>query len=221
MENRQTAIVLGATGLVGKHLVRLLIEDDSFSCIKLFVRRPSGFSHPKIEDHIVNFETIPSFGNLIAGDVLFSCLGTTLKQAGTKKEQYKVDYDYQFEFAKAAANNGVKNYCLVSSTSANAKSRLFYSRMKGELEDAVIKLPFNKISIIRPSVLVGKRNEKRNGEIVGAKLADALAKIIPPLKKYRSIKGSDVARVLLNSFVKPSDSKVAIFELEAVHLLLK
>lgn len=221
MNNQKTAIVLGATGLVGKNLVQILIHDELFSTIKVFVRRSLGFTHPKIKENIVDFNDFNSFKEHIKGDVLFSSLGTTIKQAGTKDAQKEVDFTYQYEFAKAASDNGVLNYCLVSSTGANANSRVFYSRIKGELENSVSELSFEKICILRPSVLVGVREEKRMGEIFGSSIISVLSKIIPPLKKYRGIKGEEVAMALINSYKKSFDSRIQIFELEEVFNLNK
>lgn len=221
MKNQKTAIVLGATGLVGKCLLQILINDELFSTINVFVRRSLRFTHPKIRQHIIDFNDFDSFKEHIKGDVLFSSLGTTIKQAGSKEAQRKVDYTYQYEFAKAASNNGVLNYCLVSSTGANADSKIFYSRIKGELENSVSELPFEKVCIIRPSVLVGEREEKRMGEIFGSRMVSVLSKIIPPLKKYRGIKGEEVAKALLNSYKKSFDSRIKIFELEEVFDLNK
>jgi uncharacterized protein YbjT (DUF2867 family) len=214
MELNKTAIVLGSSGLVGKSLVELLIQDDLFSKVTLLVRRSSGFTHPKIDEHIVNFDDVSSYKTLLQGDVLFSSMGTTLRIAGSKEAQFKVDYTYQYEVAQAAAENGIKNYLLVSSANANANSALFYSRIKGELDEAVMKLPFEFVYIFRPSVLMGKRAEKRKGEEIGAKLINGLGKFIPILKKYRGIKDSEVAQAMLAAYKKPKFLKVTLYTLD-------
>jgi len=219
MSDNKTAIVLGATGLVGKSLVNLLIKDDTFSRILIFVRRDANFNHPKVEQLIIDFNDYESYKSFVMGDIVYSCLGTTIKQAGSKEAQYKVDYQYQFEFAKAAADNEVNNYCLVSSTSANSDSRIFYSRIKGELEDAVEKLAFKKIDFIRPSLLLGDREQGRTGEIVGEKVLNIITKILPFLKKYRGIKDSEVALSMLNAYSTKNSKRVNIYELEEVFQL--
>lgn len=221
MIEKKTAIVLGATGLVGKSLVELLIQDDLFSHIKLLLRRPSGFSNPKVEEHMVDFDDVASFKELIRGDVLFSCMGTTLSQAGSKEAQYKVDFTYQYEVAKAAADQGVSNYLLVSSANANAKSFIFYSRIKGELDEAVARLPFEYVSIFRPSVLMGERAEKRKGEELGGKVMNGLGKIFPPMKKYRGINGKEVAQAMIAAYKNTSSEKASIYTLEEVFDLLE
>lgn len=220
MSIKNTAILLGSTGLVGKKLLELLIQDSSFSTIKLLVRRPAGFTHSKIEEYIVDFDNLTSFKSLIQGDVLFSSLGTTLKQAGSKEAQYKVDFTYQFEVAKAAAENGVSDYILVSASMANSKSSIFYSRIKGELDDAVVKLPFERVFIFRPSVLMGERDKKRKGEEIGAKIMNGLGKIIPVLRKFRGIKGKEVAQAMLTAFKNSSSNKATIYTLEEIFDLI-
>src|SRR5690349_10962018 len=137
-----TAIVIGATGLVGSELVQQLLDDERFSLVKIFVRRSFGKQHPKLEEHIIDFDKIHEWGHLVSGDVLFSALGTTLKQAGGKEAQYRIDYNYQYDVADAAAKNKVPVYVLVSSAMANVDSKIFYTRMKGELERDIKKLPF-------------------------------------------------------------------------------
>lgn len=164
----KTVIVIGATGLIGKLLTNKLLSDNRYDLVKIFVRRSSGTQNPKLEEHIVDFEHIESWKDEITGDELFSAMGTTIKQAGSKDVQYKIDYTYQFEVAKAAVKNGIENYVLVSSSGANSKSRNFYLRIKGELEDAVGILPFKKIIIFQPSLLLGERKEKRAGETIAA-----------------------------------------------------
>jgi len=177
------ANIIGASGLVGHQLLIQILDHPEFEKIRIFVRRPSGISHPKLEEQIVDFDQPESWRPLVKGDVLFSTLGTTIKTAKTKENQYRVDFTYQYEFAKAAAENGVPTYLLVSSMGANPKSSVFYTRMKGELEDAVAKLRFQRLFIIRPSILDGNRQEKRAGEKVGLILSRFLTKFI--LKAYR------------------------------------
>jgi len=180
---RKVANVIGASGLVGHQLVDQLLSHPEFEKVRIFVRRKSGFVHAKLDEQVIDFDQPESWKHLVHGDVLFSTLGTTIKTAKTKANQYRVDYTYQFEFAKAAAGNGVGAYVLVSSMGADPKSSVFYSRMKGELEEAVSKLNFRKCIIVRPSILDGNRQEKRAGERVGLIISRFLTRFI--LKKYR------------------------------------
>lgn len=180
---KKTALVIGASGLVGGQLVAQLLAHPEFEKVRSFVRRPSGNVHPKLDEIVIDFDRPENWKSLVKGDVLFSTLGTTIKTAKTKENQYRVDFTYQYEFAKAAAENGVPAYILVSSLGANPKSSVFYSRIKGELDEAVAKLPFQKTVIFRPSILDGDRKEKRSGEKVGLILSRFLTHFI--LKKYR------------------------------------
>lgn len=180
---RHVANVIGASGLVGHQLVAQLLDHPDFEKIRIFVRRKSGLVHPKLDEQIIDFDQPESWKHLVQGDVLFSTLGTTIKTAKTKANQYRVDFTYQHEFAKAAAENDVPAYVLVSSMGANPKSSVFYSRIKGELEEAVSKLNFRKLIIVRPSILDGDRQEKRAGEKIGLVISRFLTRFI--LKKYR------------------------------------
>jgi len=208
----KAAIVIGATGLIGKHLTKLLLENPAYSTVKVFVRRSLNVSEPKLEEHIVNFDEIDKWRNKISGDELFSAMGTTIKKAGSKEAQYKIDVTYQYEFAKAASENGVKSCFLVSSSGANAKSKVFYMKIKGELEEKVKLLPFTKIRIFRPSLLLGERDEKRFGE----KAAERLLKIVIPifsfLKNQRPIEGEKVANAMIRSANDSGTEKIKIFE---------
>lgn len=167
------ALVIGATGAVGKDLVQLLLEDDSFENVSVFVRRPVGFEHPKLTVHVVDFEHPGQWNHLLSGDVLFSCLGTTIKAAGSHGAQWKVDYTYQYEAADAARRNGVRTYVLVSSVGADPKSKIFYTRMKGELEEAVKQIGFSGCFILRPPSLIRKGSD-RFGEKAGVVMLKAL-----------------------------------------------
>lgn len=192
----KTAIVIGATGLVGSQLVSLLLEDENYDKINIFVRRTTGVNNPKLHEHIVDFTQPDEWRHLIKGDVLFSAMGTTIKQAGSKAHQYEIDYNYQYNTAVTAATNGVKDYVLVSAIGAKTNSSFFYNRMKGELEDAVKNLPFRNITIIRPGLLYGARKEKRTLEEFGFRTLCFLNRH-GFMKNRTPIHGKEVAQAML------------------------
>ena len=193
----KTAIVIGATGLVGNALVEQLADADHIDKIITLTRRPAKHPAVKVFNQVVDFERLDEFASLFSADYLFSCLGTTKKQAGGIESQRKVDLDYQFNAAKLAANNGVNHYLLVSSSGANEKSNNPYLQMKGELEHKVQSLPFQRISIFQPSLLLGQRPEVRFGEKLGSLILPVLCRI-PLLRKYRPITGKQVAAKMLS-----------------------
>ena len=204
-----TANVIGATGLVGKQLVLQLLDNNYFEKVRIFVRQKTEIEHPKLEQHLVDFKKTETWEKLLTGDVLFSALGTTLKQAGSKEKEYEVDFTFNLNFAKSAKENGIPNYVLVSSIGANSKSSMFYTRMKGELDDAVSKLGFANLAIVRPSSLTGNRKEKRIAELISIPIANFLTKLI--FKKYRPIRDSIVASAMIKAVLKP-DSEKRIWE---------
>ena len=160
------ALVIGATGAVGKDLVQQLIEDSSMERVDIFVRREVKIPAAKVVVHVVDFDHPETWADQLKGDVFFSCMGTTIKAAGTQEAQWKVDYTYQFNAAKAAKANGVPAYVLVSSIGADTKSKVFYTKMKGALDDAVQKLGFEGCFILRPPSLIRKGSD-RFGEKAG------------------------------------------------------
>lgn len=194
----KTAIVIGATGLVGYQLVRLLLTDDSFGKVKVFTRRTLNLNSSKLEEHVVDFEKIDSWRDAVTGDVLFSALGTTRRKAGSKQAQFRIDHHYQHVCAKAAAENSVPVLVLVSSVGADPRSRLFYPRIKGLLESDVCELPFQHVVIIRPGPLYGSRPERRTGEAIGMLFVRMMNRF-GILKRYRPIHGEEVARALIRS----------------------
>ena len=216
MNDQKTAIVVGATGLVGKQLVTQLLEHPQFSKVIVLVRRTTGITHPKLEEILASFDDLNCFKKVVDGDVLFSCMGTTMKNAKTKENQYKVDFTYQYKTAALASKNGVKTYVLISSAGANSKSNMFYTRIKGELEDAITQIPFDKIRILRPSFLMGDRSEFRLGEMIGISVTNFFASIIPPLKKWRGITDKEVARAMIASCLHSSTKRVLISELDEI-----
>jgi uncharacterized protein YbjT (DUF2867 family) len=211
------AIVIGATGMVGAQLIKLLVENEEFNEIVSLVRRESGFNHPKLKEQIIDFEKPESWSKLITGDVLFSTLGTTIARAKTKDAQFKVDFTYQFKVAEMAAKNGVSRYVLVSSSGANSKSGNFYLNMKGKLEDAVQSLPFEVISILRPGQLDGNREENRTGEKIALSVMYGLNKL-GLFRRYKPIQAVQVAQVMINAAQK---TQSASYSLDEVHKLAK
>lgn len=170
------AIIIGATGAVGRDLLEQLLADKRYERVETFVRRPLDIVHDKLCVHVIDFEHPETWRQMVQGDVLFSCLGTTLKQAGGKAPQWRVDHDYQWEFARAAAENGVGAYALVSSMGANARALNFYMRMKGALEDEVKTLPFRYTLIVQPPSLI-RKNSDRWAETVSVRILLALNRI--------------------------------------------
>jgi uncharacterized protein YbjT (DUF2867 family) len=192
------AIVIGATGLVGLQLVQLLLKDNRFTEVVIFVRKPTKMVHAKLKEHVVNFDNPTAWKYLVTGDVLFSAMGTTLRKAGSKEAQYKVDYTYQYEVAAVAAANGVPIYTLVSAAGSDPSSKLFYSKMKGELEMTIEKLPFKSTTIIRPGMLSGPRQETRIGELIGIAIMKVIS-ILPGLHNLKPISGKKVAKAMINA----------------------
>lgn len=188
----KVAIVIGATGLIGRALVNKLADADHIEQVVSVTRRQVEYTNPKVVNEVVKFDTLEEYASVFSGDILFSCLGTTKKQAGSIEAQRIVDLEYQYRAARLAAENGVKHYLLVSSSGAIAKSKNAYLRMKGELEERVKKLDFERISIFQPSLLLGNRPEVRVGEKIGSILMPALC-LIPGLGKYRPVRGDEVA----------------------------
>lgn len=206
------ALLIGATGLVGNHLARQLLLQPELESLHVFTRRPCGIAHEKLVEHLVDFDRSGQWSHLLTGDVLFSCLGTTLKSAGSKAAQFKVDYSYQLQCAEAAAHNGVKTLVLVSSAGANPDAKAFYTRMKGELDEAVLRLPFRRHIILRPSLLLGKRGEVRNFEAFAQYLAPFVTRYL--FKKYRPITAQTVARAMINAC--RIETKKQIFSLDEI-----
>ena len=196
------AIVIGATGLVGRALTDRLGDADHIQKVVTLTRRPAPHACPKIDNRVVNFDPLQDDAALFTGDLLFSCLGTTRKQAGSIAAQRRVDLDYQYQAAQLAADRGVRHYLLVSASGANANSQNPYLRMKGELEEKVQALPFERISIFQPSLLLGQRAEFRLGETLGAMLLPVLC-TIPGLRRYRPIRGEEVAAKMVQVSRQP------------------
>lgn len=204
------ALVIGATGATGRELVQLLLKDDDFSQVTIFVRTAPTINNKKLKIYEIEFKDLEKYKDIIKGDILFSTLGTTKKDAGGKDQQYEIDYTYQYEFAKTAAENGVGQLSLVSSVGANAKSSFFYPKIKGALEEAVKKLDFKKIDIFQPPMLIRQPDLMREGEKSGIKILNRLNKI-GILKSQKPLAVEALAEKMLKMAKTPSNEKATTF----------
>lgn len=192
----QTAVIIGATGMVGGSLLQQLLQNDQFSSVRILVRKPVAYKHPKLEVKLVNFDDVESFNDgLGKADIIFCCVGTTQKKVKNDKTAYrKVDYDIPVTAAQMAAKNGFRKYLLVSAVGANPNSANFYLQLKGSVEEDISVLPFDSIHIFRPSLLMGNRQEKRTGEKIAQLVMPAISWLMAgPLRKYKPISAEKVA----------------------------
>jgi uncharacterized protein YbjT (DUF2867 family) len=200
-----TALIAGATGLVGSELLTQLLAAPEYDRVVAVVRRPLAVTHPKLVTVVAEFTALGQVAGQLKGDDAFCCLGTTIRQAGSRDAFRAVDHGAVLAFAWAAQRGGVKRFFLVSSLGADADSRVFYSRVKGEIEAALIVLGFATLGIFRPSLLLGRRREFRLGE----RLSAALLWLLDPLllgrfRQYRAIQAVVVARAMMRcSFGRP------------------
>ena len=205
----RTVIIAGATGLVGKEILSGLLADDTVGEIHSLGRRAPGIEHPKLRVHLVDFADLPS---LPSADEVYLALGTTIKVAGSQEAFRAVDYAANLAVAQAALAAGAKKAGLVSAMGADSRSKVFYSRVKGELEDALQKLPFDGLVVARPSLLVGNREAlgqpSRRGEEIGFALGKALGFLIPA--NYKPIEAKTVARALLSAVRSAKGKKVLL-----------
>jgi uncharacterized protein YbjT (DUF2867 family) len=200
----KTALLFGASGLTGKALLEILLDDNRFSHIKVFNRRKITMAHPKLEEVIVDFDRLELVSDKIKGDVVFSCLGTTIAKAGSQMAQQKIDRDYPIAIAKIAAFNQVSQYIAVSAVGTNNETRNFYLKTKAEMEAGISQYFKEQSIFMRPSFLLGNRTEQRLGEKIGIIIAQILRPImIGKLEKYKGIHVNDLAKAMVNAvFVK-------------------
>ncbi|WP_390287886.1 NAD-dependent epimerase/dehydratase family protein [Ureibacillus sp. GCM10028918] len=211
MEMR-SAIVVGGTGLVGSKLVKLLCDSEEYVSVTVIARRKLAFEHPKLNVKIRSFNQIEETDIEVAHEI-FCCLGTTIKKAGSREEFEKVDVEYPLQIASLAKKCGIMHFIIISAMGANEKSGVYYNRVKGKLEKELIALQLPQVSIVRPSLLVGDRNEFRLGEKVGEWVLNVLNPLlIGPMKKYRSIKATQLALAMKVIALSGKKSPVTIYD---------
>jgi uncharacterized protein YbjT (DUF2867 family) len=216
----KTALVAGATGLVGGELVKQLTSDAYYDQIRVISRRPIAYDDKRIKVVLVpDFDKLDKHGALLSADDVYCCLGTTIKKAGNKENFRKVDCQYPLELAKVSLKHGARQFLLVSSMGADPKSLFFYNRVKGELELELAIEPFRSILVFRPSLLLGNRKEHRAGE----KFAQWFLPLLSPLmggslRKYRAIEAVDVAEAMLSA-AKRGFSGFHVYNSEEVKML--
>ncbi|MEQ8302570.1 MAG: oxidoreductase [Cyclobacteriaceae bacterium] len=193
----KTALVAGATGLVGRQLVSMLVESERYERIKCLTRTPVVYKSAKIINLVADLDSLPSQTESLKADDIFCCLGTTMKVAGSEEAFRQVDFDYPLRLAKLCKEQGAKQFLLVSALGADSDSKVFYNQVKGEVEAAISKVDFQSFHIFRPSLLLGPRTEQRAGEKAAKVVMNVFDFLIP--KKYKAIESSKVARAMLRS----------------------
>ena len=214
----KTAVLLGATGLIGNHLLQLLLQDDHYSTIRTLVRKPLPVIHPKLEVQLTDFNDLHDFNAAMgSGDDIFCCIGTTIKKVnGDKALYHQIDVDIPVHAAQFGIDKGFSQYLVVSAIGANAKASNFYLRLKGNMEDSIHALPYPAIHIFRPSLLLGNREEVRKGERITQSVMPALSFLLPA--KYRAIQAKAVAKAMLAA-AQSGKTGVNIYEYTQIKML--
>ncbi len=218
----RSCLILGASGLVGGHLLRFVLDDPEYTNVVVLGRRSLGIESSKLVEVVVDFDRPETYRAHAAVDDVFSCLGTTIKKAGSQEAFRKVDYEYPLAIARAASEARARQYLIVTAVGADSKSRVFYNRAKGEVEDALRSVAFpDGLKIFHPSLLLGDRDESRSGERVASVVMKATSGLfMGGLKRYRAIDASQVARAMWKAArTEPSGERVyegaSLFELAA------
>jgi uncharacterized protein YbjT (DUF2867 family) len=215
----RTALVAGASGLVGGHVLQRLLEDPGYDRVTVLARRELPLAHAKLTQHLVDFEHLAQLADVPRVHDVFCCLGTTIKQAGSADAFRKVDLTYVVELGRVATRHRASQFLVVTAVGADPKSRVFYSRVKGETEAAVRRLPFDGVHIFRPSLLLGARAERRRGEWLAALLSPLVAwALVGPLARYRPIRATALARVMVR-VAREATGGVHVYESDAIQRL--
>lgn len=193
---QKSALILGATGLTGGHLLNLLLESEDYHTIYVYSRKTLGIQNPKLKEIIIDFDT---YAGTVEADNVFCCLGTTIKVAKTKEAFKKVDLEYPIKFAQLQFTAGSKRFLVISAMGAAEDSFFFYSRVKAEMEKLLSNIGYPKLLIFRPALITGERKEHRAGEKIAAGINEVLNYVlVGPLKKYQSVSAKAIASCMLS-----------------------
>ncbi len=215
----RSAIVAGASGLVGERVLRRLIAGGSYDRVVALVRGPINITHRKLEQRTVDYERLGRMSAFPRAEDVFCCLGTTIRKAGSPEAFHKVDVEYVARLAEVSVRSGSGQFLLVSAVGANAQSGNFYLRCKGEAEDMVRTLPYRSVQIFRPSFLIGQRRERRPGEAIATAAARILSvAMLGPAARYRPIRADDVARAMV-AVALESPPGIHVYEAKAMQAL--
>jgi uncharacterized protein YbjT (DUF2867 family) len=197
VSHTRTALLAGATGLTGQALLHRLIADPRYTTIQALVRKPRLDTHTKLVEHVVDYDQLPSLPSV---DDVYCCLGTTIRNAGSEEAFRRVDHDAVVSLAIAARRAGARRFLVISALAASPRSKVFYNRVKGEMEQAVQAVGFDEVAIFQPSFLLGERTESRPGERVGIAVFQAISPLlVGPARKYRAIHVNDVAKAMVSA----------------------
>ncbi len=213
----KTAIVFGATGAVGQRLLRLLVASDAWAKIVVVTRRPLNTASNKVSEVICDASTLEGHAHALVGDTVFCCLGTTQKSAGSKAKFREVDHDYILKCAQVTYRQGARHFLVVSAIGADARSFNFYSRVKGETERDLKAVGFERLDILRPSLLIGNRSESRPLEQMGGIVMTLMSPaMVGAFQQYRPIKIEQVARAMSEIALKDS-SGTTVYSSDELH----
>jgi uncharacterized protein YbjT (DUF2867 family) len=214
--NRKTALLAGATGLVGSALLQRLLQGEEYGKVHVITRRPLGINHPKAEEIICDFDHLEQVQEAFQVDDVFCCLGTTIKKAKTKSAMFKVDVEYPLAMARLAHKQGAGHFLVISSMKANPKSLFFYFRIKGILEREVSGIPFQRVSIFRPSLLLGERREFRFAENAAGKMVKGLSFLLKPAWRSRlAVEAGTVAEAMVQA-AQQDGAGVQVYEAPSI-----
>ncbi|MGN6491437.1 MAG: NAD(P)H-binding protein [Agriterribacter sp.] len=219
----KTALLLGATGLIGNHLLQLLLNDDEYGKIIALTRKPLPVAHTRLENRIVDFSDTENYRQAITeGDIVFCCIGTTMKDVKGNKTLYRqIDFDIPVNGARFALAKGYTQYALVSAIGARSASSNFYLSLKGQTEDAISPMEFSAVHIFRPSLLLGKRAASRTGEKIAQAVMPALSFLLAgSLAKYKPVAATEVASAMIAA-TKTGNRGVNIYTYNEIKSLLK